>query len=194
MMAEVMVKYFDEAGPQNTDETLAAAAKRASELGIGQIVVATTTGQTALKAAEAMPEMDTIAAVTLQAGLWDVYDGPDADIVAQAAEKGVSFFTGPHTLMGAVATAIQREFGGLPAEEIIARTYYTISQGTKVAVECMMMAADGGLLDIDQDVISIAGTHGGADTAIVMRPCYSNTFFTCRIREFLALPRTDPEE
>jgi len=46
---------------------------------------------------------------------------------------------------------------------------------------------------MDRDVISIAGTHGGADTAIVVKPCTSDKFFTCRVREFLALPRTDPE-
>lgn len=193
MMAEVLVRYFEQPGPENTDATLEAAARRAAELDIREIVVATTSGQTALRAARAMPEMETIVGVTLQAGLWDVYGGPDAETVKHAKERGVVFFTGPHTLMGSVASAIQSEFGGLPPEEVIARTYYTISQGTKVAVECMMMAADAGLLKMDRDIISIAGTNGGADTAIVVRPCTSNKFFTCRVREFLALPRTDPE-
>jgi len=190
-MAEVNVKYFETAGPQNTDETLQAAAARATDLGIGQVVVATTTGKSALRAAELIPDMDTIVAVTLHAGLWEVYAGPDAAIVAQAEEKGVKFLTGVHALMGSVASAIQREFGGLPAEEIIARTYYTISQGTKVAVECMIMAADAGLLRMDEDVISIAGTNGGADTAMVVKPTFNNKFFECRVREFIALPRAD---
>ena len=190
-MAEVNVKYFETAGAQNTNETLQAAAARATDLGIGQIVVATTTGKTALRAAELIPDMDTIVAVTLHAGLWEVYAGPDAEIVAQAEEKSVKFLTGVHALMGSVASAIQREFGGLPAEEIIARTYYTISQGTKVAVECMIMAADAGLLRMDEDVISIAGTNGGADTAMVVKPTFSNEFFACRVREFIALPRAD---
>ena len=190
-MAEVNVKYFEIAGPQNTDEALQAAAARATDLGIGQIVVATTTGKTALRAAELIPDMDTIVAVTLHAGLWEVYAGPDAEIVTQAEEKGVKFLTGVHALMGSVASAIQREFGGLPAEEIIARTYYTISQGTKVAVECMIMAADAGLLRMDEDIVSIAGTNGGADTAMVVKPTFSNEFFQCRVREFIALPRAD---
>ncbi len=190
-MAEVNVKYFEIAGPQNTDETLQAAAARATDLGIGQVVVATTTGKTALRAAELIPDMDTIVAVTLHAGLWEVYAGPDAEIVTQAEEKGVKFLTGVHALMGSVASAIQREFGGLPAEEIIARTYYTISQGTKVAVECMIMAADAGLLRMDEDIVSIAGTNGGADTAMVVKPTFSNKFFECRVREFIALPRAD---
>ncbi len=193
-MAEISVRYFEQAGAVNTEATLQAAKQRADELGIRQVVVATSSGKTALQAAEMMPEMDTIVGVTLQAGLWEIYTGPDPEIVAQAAAKGVQFFTGIHTFMGAVASAIQNEFGGLPPEELIARTYYTISQGTKVAVECMIMAADAGLLDMDQDVISIAGTNGGADTALVVKPTFSNKFFQCRVREFLALPRTDAGE
>ena len=47
----------------------------------------------------------------------------------------------------------------------------------KVAVECMMMAADAGLLNIDAEVISIAGTEGGADVAIVVKPVFSHQFF-----------------
>jgi uncharacterized protein len=191
-VAEVSVLYFDDAGPENTDATLQAAAKRAEQLGIRQLVVATTTGKTALRATEIMPDMDRIVGVTLQAGLWDVYAPPDPELVARAEAKGVEFFTGIHTFMGAVASAIQRQFGGLPAEEVIARTYYTISQGTKVAVECIIMAADAGLLDMDRDAISVAGTHSGADTALVIRPTFSHEFFKCRVREFIALPRTDP--
>jgi uncharacterized protein len=190
-MAEVEVEYFETAGAHNTEATLQAAAARAADLGIGQIVVATSTGKTALRAAELLPDMDTIVAVTLHAGLWEVYAGPDTALVAEAEDKGVKFLTGVHALMGSVASAIQSEFGGLPAEEIIARTYYTISQGTKVCVECMIMAADAGLLNMDEDVISIAGTNGGADTAMVVKPTFSNKFFQCRVREFIAMPRAD---
>jgi hypothetical protein len=191
MMAEVRVEYFETAGPENTDATLQAAAVRAKELGIREVVLASSTGKSALRAAELMPEMDNIVAVTLHAGLWEVYTGPDAELVAQAEQKGVQFVTGVHSLMGSVASAIQKEFGGLPAEEIIARTYYTISQGTKVAVECMIMAADAGLLKMEGDVIAIAGSGQGADTALVRKPSFSNEFFKCRVREFIALPRTD---
>ncbi len=192
-MAEVSVKYFSAAGAQNTAATLEAARARAQQLGITQLVVATSTGKTALHAAELMPEMKTIVGVTLAAGHWEVYVAPDPDLVVEAEQKGVKFLTGVHALMGSVASAIQRKFGGLPAEEIIARTYYTISQGTKVAVECMLMAADAGLLKMDEDIISVAGTGTGADTAIVVKPCFSNKFFECRVREFLALPRSDSE-
>lgn len=193
-MAEVSVLYFDVGGAENTDATLKAAGKRAAELGIQQLVVASNTGNTALRAAEIVPDMERIVAVTLQAGLWEVYSLPNPEVVSKAEARGVRFLTCTHSLMGAVASAIHRQFGGLPSEELIARTYYTFSQGTKVAIECMMMAADAGLLDMSQDVISVAGTHGGADTALVVRPTFTHNFFSCRVREVLAMPRTDAPE
>jgi hypothetical protein len=59
----------------------------------------------------------------------------------------------------------------------------------KVAVECMLMAADAGLLDMDSEVIAVAGTGDGADTAIVCKPAYPRSFHELEIREVLAKPR-----
>jgi hypothetical protein len=51
------------------------------------------------------------------------------------------------------------------------------------------MAADAGLLDMSKEVISIAGTGSGADTAIVCKPAYPRTFHQLQILEILAKPR-----
>ena len=59
----------------------------------------------------------------------------------------------------------------------------------KVAVECLLMAADAGLLDMDAEVVSVAGTDSGADTAIICKPAYPRTFLGLEIREVLAKPR-----
>ncbi|MEE9174545.1 MAG: hypothetical protein V3U19_00030, partial [Thermodesulfobacteriota bacterium] len=59
----------------------------------------------------------------------------------------------------------------------------------KVACEISMMAADGGLARTDEDAISIAGTGRGADTAILLTPVNSNSFFDLRIKEILCKPR-----
>jgi hypothetical protein len=75
------------------------------------------------------------------------------------------------------------------AEEIVRDTLYRFSQGMKVAVECTLMVADAGLLDMTQEVIAVAGTDSGADTAIVCKPAYPRTFHQFEIREVLAKPR-----
>ncbi len=188
-MMSVSVHYFEKPGPKNTEATLQAVKARAGELGIKQIVVASNTGRTAFAAAQLMPEMARIIGVTEAAGWWGTDTPPDPETIAQAEAVGVRFVTATHGLMGAVEWAMQETFGGLPPVELIARTYYTVSSGTKVAIECLLMAADAGLLAMHEDAITIAGTGKGADTAMVVKPTFSNKFFDLRIREFLAMPR-----
>lgn len=184
---KVQTTIFAEPGPRNTDATLDLAAIRGEALGIEQMVVATSTGKTALEAAERFDGR--VIAVTLSAGHWERYCPPAPEIMAQLEKRQVRVLTCTHSLLGGIDAAVSA-IGGLAAAEIVARTYYTISQGTKVAVECALMAADAGLLEMDREVISIAGTGGGADTALVLQPAFSNTFFDdLRIREIIAMPR-----
>lgn len=177
---------FATPGPGSTHATLELAVERAAALGIEQMVVATSTGKTALEAAECFDGR--VIAVTLSAGHWERYCPPDPEILAELAARGARVLTGTHTLLGGIDGGLS-SIGGVSAAEIIARTYYTISQGMKVAVECALMAADAGAVEMDSEAISIAGTGSGADTALVIQPAFSNTFFDLRIREILALPR-----
>ena len=189
-MADVRVLYFDRPGPRNTAATLEAVARRVSELGIGQLVVASNTGATALAAARCMPDLRRIVGVTEHAGWWETDTPPDAAIIAEAERAGVSVLTCSHPLMGGVEWAVYKQHRGLPEGHLIARTYYTCSQGFKVAVECALMAADAGLLDLSEDAIAVAGTGKGADTALVIRPAHTNRWFDLRVREVLAMPRS----
>ena len=50
---EKTILYFEKAGPENTDKLLSVAKERIKELGIRDVVVATTHGRTAIKAQEA---------------------------------------------------------------------------------------------------------------------------------------------
>ncbi|MFO8078807.1 MAG: pyruvate kinase alpha/beta domain-containing protein [Armatimonadota bacterium] len=183
---ELRTLLFTEPGPRNTHATLEAACRRAKTLGIEQMVVATSTGQTALGAAECFDGR--VIAVTLSAGHWERYCPPDSEIIGECRGRGVEVLTGTHTLLGGIDAAVS-SIGGVAAAEIIARTCYMIGQGTKVAVECALMAADAGELEMDQEAITIAGTGGGADTALVVSPAFSNTAFDLRIHEFIAMPR-----
>ncbi|MGQ9729890.1 MAG: pyruvate kinase alpha/beta domain-containing protein [Candidatus Zipacnadales bacterium] len=186
---EKTIHYWEQPGPINTVPTLEASMARAADLGITQVVVATSTGTTTLRAAQIFGPTTQVIGVTLQRGLWEKYAGTDRRIVQEAETLGVKFLTCPHTLMGSVDSALRDRFGGVPPQQLIAHVYYTFGQGMKVAVECMMMAADAGLLDMNAEVISIAGTGGGADVAIVTKPVFSHQFFSLKIREIIAMPR-----
>lgn len=181
---------FDEPGPQNTEETLAVARRRAEELRLQNVVVATSTGRTALMALDAFEGTGArIIGVTLHAGYWDVYEPPDEAKIAEANKRGAAIITATHGLMGSVESAVKEKFGGIPPMELIAHTYYTFSQGMKVCVEVALMAADAGYVENAEEVIAIGGTGEGADTAVVLKAAYTTNFFDVNVREVLAMPR-----
>lgn len=197
-MLELPVIVHDTEGIHNTDETLDIVKARAARLGIEQIVVPTTTGGTALSCAERMPAMKSIAAVTMHAVDKQIrvdrhgeqVFAKDPRIMEAARKAGVRFYTGVHPLGGAAASAFRETFGGYSAHDIVAHTLKRLfSTGTKVAVECTLMAADGGLIDTAKEAIALGGYRGGVDTALVVKPAFSYRLFELEIREVLAFPR-----
>lgn len=193
-MTKLETLLFDKGGAEHTEATLEAARKRTVELGIKTVVMATTTGETALKAADIFAATDVrLIGVTLQAGTWEKYGKPDFEKLQAARDRGVTIITATHTLMGNIATAVREQLGGMPSTEVISHTYYTFCQGMKVAVEVLLMAADAGLLEDENEVLAVAGTGSGADTAIVASKVYSTTFFNLKIHEILAMPRNPSE-
>lgn len=181
---------FEKAGRHNTDQTLEIAHQRAKALGIGQIVVASSHGETARKAHSlCAPDGIEVIAVTICHGWESEGWCMSAETKAELQGMGISVVTGVHALGAGVASAFSGKHGGRAPDEIVRDTLYRFCQGMKVAVECVLMAADAGLLDVDHEAIAIAGTGGGADTAIVCKPAYPRSFLDLEIREVLAKPR-----
>lgn len=187
---ELKTLVFEEAGKHNTDATLQIANERALALGIKQVVVASSHGYTARKAQALFgPAGIQVIAVTICHGYesdgWTMSPEERAEVEA----LGVVVHTGIHALGDGVGSAFSDEYGGRSAEEIVRQTLYCFGQGMKVAVECALMAADAGLLDVSRETISIAGTDEGADTAIVLKPTHPRHFTKLQILELLAKPR-----
>ena len=63
------------------------------------------------------------------------------------------------------------------------------SAGVKVACEITCMATDAGLVKAGDEVIAIAGSARGADSAVVLRASNTHTFFESRILEIICKPR-----
>jgi len=181
---------FEKPGPHNTDQTLEIALERAEALGIRQVVVASSHGETARRAQALFgPEGIKVVAVTLAHG-WEHLGWCMTPEEREAlVTMGVRVVTGIHALGDGVATAFSAKHGGRAVEEIVRDTLYCFGQGMKVAVECLLMAADAGALDANEEVIAIGGTSTGADTAIVCKPAYPRSFLDLRIQEVLAKPR-----
>jgi hypothetical protein len=183
---EGRILYFEEGGKANTDATLEVVRERVEALGLHQVVVASTHGYTAKRAAVALEGLDVaIIAVTICAGFDDVGWTMTAEERASVEALDVTVLTCMHALGDDVSDA----FTDAAPNRIVRETLYRFSQGMKVAVEVALMAADAGLLDMSEEIVAVAGTGEGADTALVLKPTYTRTFKQLDIREILAMPR-----
>ena len=83
---------------------------------------------------------------------------------------------------------MRKKFNSSSPGEIIAQSLRMLGVGMKVGIECTVMAADAGLVNTDEDIIAIAGTGSGADTAFVVRPVNSQDLFDLKVKEILCKP------
>jgi hypothetical protein len=188
-MIEKPIVYFNKPGENNTEAVLTLARKRAEELGIRDIVVASTTGGTGARASEVFKGFNLIV-VTHHTGFREPgHQELTVENRRVIEASGAKIFTGTHVFMN-VERAIRSKFDTAYPAEIMAQTLRLFCEGMKVAVEIVAMAADAGLIPVDKDVVSIAGTGRGADTAIVVQPANSSRIFDIVIKEIIAKPRS----
>lgn len=189
-MSEITMRgvYFDRRGKENTERTFEIAKARADELGIKTILVATTSGETGARAAEFF-EGYKLVVVTHSTGFREPNEQELREENRAAIERaGAKILTCQHAF-GGVGRAVRKKLGTYELEEIIAYTLRIFGEGMKVVCEIALMAADAGLVRTDEEVIAIAGTGRGADTAVVLVPANAQTFFDMRILEILCKPR-----
>ena len=189
-MSATMVQsvFFDRPGSDNTTPTLSLAKRRADELGVETILVATTRGETGVQAARLFQGYDVVV-VSHSAG----FGGPNTQELtpenrSAIEQAGGTVLTCQHAF-GGVNRAVRRKWGTYQLDEIIAQTLRTFGEGTKVCFEMALMAADAGLVEVGEPCVAIAGTGRGADTAMVLIPANAQDAFDVRIMEILAKPR-----
>lgn len=189
-MPETVVKtvYFERPGPENTARTLEIAERRAGELDIDTILVASTRGQTGAQAAELFQTRRLIV-VSHSTGFVEPnvqqLTGENRAIIEAA---GATILTCQHAF-GGVNRAVRKQLGTYLTDEIVAYTLRTFGEGMKVCAEISLMAADAGMVPAGNPCIAIAGTGRGADTAVVLAPVNAQQFFDLRLMEILAKPR-----
>jgi len=187
---DIQVTYFDQKGPVNTEATLRIAQKRAAELGIEQVVIASTYGEAARKALEIFDSSKVnVVVVTISYGFKNEGWIMEEEVRKELEEKGAKVLTSIHALEDDVSSSFSSQKGGFSANQIVAETLRRFSKGVKVAVEITLMAAEAGFIDVEKETISIGGTDRGVDTAIVVKPAYARNFLDFEIREILAKPR-----
>ena len=181
------ITYFDAPGKENTESTLKLAKERAEQLGLRQVLIASTSGDTGRRAAEVFTDQDLVV-VTHSAG----FSKPNLHALTEENREAIQAH-GARVLIcqhafGGVNRAVRRKLDTYQLDEIIAFTLRVFGEGMKVACEITLMAADAGLIRTDEPVLAIAGSSHGADTAVVLRAANAQDFFELRVNEILCKP------
>lgn len=184
---ELKMVYFENPGEENTDAVLRITRERAQELGINTIVVASVTGKTAVKAMEALKGVSVII-VTHCTG----FIKPNIQEFSEENQRIVESAGGTvltvTPVFGGLSTAMRKKLKTHALGDIVANTLRIFGDGMKEVCEIVVTAADAGLVRTDEAVISIGGTGGGADTAIVCQPINALDFWDLKIGEILCKP------
>ncbi len=185
--------YFQAPGPQNTESVLRLVKEYAQTEGIRDIVVASTTGETGARASEILKDFNVVV-VTHHSGFVTLGASElGEENRRKILENGAKVLTSTHALSG-VERAVRKKFTTILPVELIAHALRLFGEGTKVCVEIAVMAADAGLIPVDKNIVAIAGTGRGADTALVIKPASASRFFSLEVREVIAKPRSRTKE
>ena len=156
--------YFETEGKGNIDKTLELVKRSAEELGIKNIVVASTSGFTAEKAFETLNDLGvSLSVVGTERSRFS------GDVLKKLEDNG-------HNV------CFSRE---VPSDypDTASLAFRRFSQGVKVAVQIAVIAAEKKLVSNEEDVVSI----GKWDTALIVKP--SDKFAELKVRELICMPR-----
>ncbi len=188
-MSEVdTIVYFKEPGKANTEKALKLAYEYSEEYKIPKVVIATSKGATASKALDIFTDLEKLVVVTHVFGF--IKPGKnemDQDLLELLKKKNIAVLTTTHAFAG-IDRAIRRKLGTWQIAELVAEVYRTFGQGTKVCAEIVLMAADAGLIPIDQDVLAVGGTGRGADTVWQISPANTFNFLDLKMKICLCKP------
>lgn len=189
-MVKREVNYFEDFGAQNTEQTIEAAKDAALSLSLKYVVVASATGLTGVKVANTFKDTGVkVVVVTEYAGMAKF----EEENRKKLKEMNAEVVTSTHSFLSPAESISKLHSGYCSENTIIKEVLRRFSQGMKVAPEIVMMATDIGVIPQGEDVVSIAGTGTGADTAVVVKSCHSDDFFDeekgMEFREIIAMPR-----
>lgn len=197
------ILYFEKPGPRNTDNVIHVTKERIEEGDIKYVVVASISGKTALRFAEELEDLDVSVVCVSGFPGWLTIHGIKHPFVRGEIRERLEKLNvpivekTPSALSGDTIDYGLARYGYIPASWVMAETLEAVGgYGLKTAVEATPMATDCGVVPPSTNVLSIAGTDKGADTAIVAKSTFSPWVFSedsnrrFQIFEIIAMPRT----
>src|SRR4030042_3668871 len=180
---EERIVYFEKPGAENTDTVIQLVHDCVIKKGIKKIVLASTRGNAAKAFAKVFDAKDVqLIVIPWQYSFKGEKEQPfPKTLVKELQEKG-------HIVHFGTMLFHTEELYGVKAPQVIANTLRIIAQGFKVCVEILMMATDGGCVKKGENVIVVAGSGSGSDTAVIATAAPSNRMSLLRIHEILCKP------
>jgi uncharacterized protein len=197
------LKVFERPGPVNTKETLNILQNAPQPLPF--LVVASVTGDSAVKAAERIKNCKIVCVTCPQGMFWEV-NAMNADLFDKIPELkarreewqkkcldrvplsiteenkqklsalGVETVRGTIPLFGP-SFSMRLHLRKTTSLDIVAKTLELISPGTLVCMEAVLMATDAGVIPEGELVYAAAGTEMGLDTAWIVRSSASANLY-----------------
>ena len=194
---------FDRPGPVNTESVVNVVKENTRRA--NAIVVASITGDSALKIARVAGSTPVVCVTCPQGMAWEV-DGMDSGVFADIRElrafrdtwrsegyekipmeitpkngallkeAGIPVIRGSIPFFGP-SFSMRVHLGHISSLDIMAKTLELFSPGTLVGMECVLMAADAGVIPEGVPVICCAGTERGLDTVWLVRSSASANIF-----------------
>lgn len=163
------ITYFEIPGKKNTEETLQIVRESALKYGVKKILLASTTGYTALLAADILKN-DGVEIITV--GI-DTYGWSQEEERRKELENA--------NLIVLPCTDYLKED--------VANILRCFSQGVKVALEIAFMASNAGMILPDTStIIAVAGSGFGADTALLLKSVVKNNKIEYKVNKILCMP------
>lgn len=190
-MERKFITYFEKQGNDYTDELIKAVKdKLEASSDIKRILIASATGESALKLYGAIEDFDVeIINVTHHMGFSGENESDISDeMVKKLEDVGIKTYFGAHAFSGA-ARGVTNKYGGYSPLDIVADTLRMFSHGIKVAAEISIMAADAGLIPVGEDIIAIGGRGHGVDSAVILTPVNAKDLFNLQFHEIIAMPK-----
>ena len=188
-MSEVeTIVYFKKPGVDNTEKALKLAYEYAESYNIPKVIIASSKGTTAAKALDIFPETDKLVIVTHSYGF--IKPGKnefDNELLDLLKKKNIDVLTTTHAFAG-IDRGIRRKHGSWQIAELVAEVFRTFGQGTKVCIEITLMAADSGLIPMDQNILAVGGTGRGSDSVWEIKPANTFNFLDLRMIKCVCKP------
>jgi hypothetical protein len=178
---EDKIVYFAAPGQENTAAVFDVVDRALSEVGIHKVVLASTRGDTARQAMDRYRGQDVcLIIVPHQYGFGPGQRFPQ-ELVERARQEGHQVH------FGTMLFHQEKLFGEGPAQWV-ASFLRAFCQGVKVCVEILLMAGNAGLVTEGEQVVVVAGTGHGADTALVMTGATSTNLKAMHVSRILCKP------